>query len=306
MFWIKLKIKLKAAGFNLKISPVSGGECLNFESFQAGSDVKSQTFKIPIKLYTRNKKIMVQGTPDCQILFMKYFKEFPAFGHSTPLKTKEVELLQPETKIYEDANTAKSTSKEAESFVLPTTTKFSTPKNSSTTTKFLERSGSFLSPSRIAQIQQTKETVGRLEAEFATFKLSIERRLLERDDNQLFQDKIYSLTQSNNLETKTLRSRINDLEMAKETLSHKVKTLEDQNENQVKQIGKLDGQINTLMSLVTDVFKANIRSDPKPSSQDSKSDDDDEVVINIPTKNRFSSLQPEANGNSEENNQPHL
>ena len=58
------------------------------------------------------------------------------------------------------------------------------------------------------------------------------------------------------------------------------------------------------MSLVTDVFKANIRSDPKPSSQDSKSDD--EVVVNIQTKNRFSSLHPEANGNSEENSQPYL
>ena len=58
----------------------------------------------------------------------------------------------------------------------------------------------FLSPSRIAQISQTKETVGRLEAEFATFKLSIERRLLETVDSHLFQDKIYSLTQSNNLE----------------------------------------------------------------------------------------------------------
>ena len=206
--------------------PERGGESLNFESFQAGSDVKSQTFKIPIKLYTRNKKIIVQGTPDCQILFMKYFKEFSAFGHSTPLKTKKVELLQPETKISEDANTAKSTSKEAESFVLPTTTQFSTPKNSSTTTIFLERSSSFLSPSRIAQISQTIETVGRMEAEFATFKLSIERRLLETIDSQLFQDKIYSLTQSNNLETKTLKSRINDLNMAKETLSHKVKTLE--------------------------------------------------------------------------------
>ena len=83
--------KLKAAGFNLKISPVNGGESLNFESFQVGSGVKSQTFKIPIKLYTRNKKIMVQGTPDCQILFMKYFREFSVFGHSTPLKTKEPE-----------------------------------------------------------------------------------------------------------------------------------------------------------------------------------------------------------------------
>ena len=60
------------------------------------------------------------------------------------------------------------------------------------------------------------------------------------------------------------------------------------------------------MSLVTDVFKANIRSDPKPGSQDSKSDDDDEVVVNIQTKNKFSSLHPEANGNSEENNQPYL
>ena len=93
-------------------------------------------------------------------------------------------------------------------FVLPTTTQFSTPKNSSITRKFLERSGSFLSPSRIAQISQTKDTVGRLEAEFATFKLSIERRLLETVVSQLFQDMICSLTQSNNLETKTLKSRM--------------------------------------------------------------------------------------------------
>ena len=35
------------------------------------------------------------------------------------------------------------------------------------------------------------------------------------------------------------------------------------------------------MSLVTDIFKAIIRSDPEPSSQDSKSVDDDEVVVNI-------------------------
>ena len=91
---------------------------------------------------------------------MKYFKESSAFGHSTPLKTKEVELLQPKTKISEDANTAKSTSKEVESFVLPITTQFSTQKNDSTTTKFLERSGSFSSPSRISQISQTKKWLG--------------------------------------------------------------------------------------------------------------------------------------------------
>ena len=144
-----------------------------------------------------------------------------------------------------------------------------------------------------------------METECATFKLSRERRLSEIFDSQLFQDKIYSLTQSNNLKTKTLKSRIDDLEMAKENLSHKVRTLEEQNKYQFKQIGRLEGQINTLMSSVTDVFKCSIKSVPNPSSQNIKSDDDDEVVVKIPTKNKFTSMRPEADGDSDETcNQP--
>ena len=34
-----------------------------------------QSFKIPVKLYLKSKKIMVQGTPDCQNLFMRHFKD---------------------------------------------------------------------------------------------------------------------------------------------------------------------------------------------------------------------------------------
>ena len=67
--------KLKLLGFSLKVSSISGGESLNFESVQSTSDNKSQSFKIPVKLYLKSKKIMVQGTPDCQNLFMRHFKD---------------------------------------------------------------------------------------------------------------------------------------------------------------------------------------------------------------------------------------
>ena len=61
-------------GFNPKISTVSGGESINFESIQH-TENKTQAFKIPVKLCTRNRKVMVQGTPDCQAFFIKHFKD---------------------------------------------------------------------------------------------------------------------------------------------------------------------------------------------------------------------------------------
>ena len=67
--------KLKSLGFSLKVSPISGVESLNFESVQSTSDNKSQFFKIPVKLYLKSKKTMVQGTLDCQNLFMRHFKD---------------------------------------------------------------------------------------------------------------------------------------------------------------------------------------------------------------------------------------
>ena len=65
--------KMKLLDFSPKISIVNGGESINFESIQH-TENKSSMFKIPVKLYTRCKKVMVQGTPDCQSFFIKQFK----------------------------------------------------------------------------------------------------------------------------------------------------------------------------------------------------------------------------------------
>ena len=67
--------KLKSLGFSLKVSSISGGESLTFESVQSTSDNRSQSFKIPVKLYVKSKKIMVQGTPYCRNLFIRHFKD---------------------------------------------------------------------------------------------------------------------------------------------------------------------------------------------------------------------------------------
>ena len=55
--------KMKLLDFSPKISIVNGGESINFESIQH-TENKSSMFKIPVKLYTRCKKVIVQGTPD--------------------------------------------------------------------------------------------------------------------------------------------------------------------------------------------------------------------------------------------------
>ena len=67
--------------------------------------------------------------------------------------------------------------------------------------------------------------------------------------------------------------------------------MEDQNKHQFRQIGKLEGQINTLTTLVTNLFKSNMLSEPNTCSED------DEVVVNIPTNNKFNPLIKEPTAN---------
>ena len=170
---------------------------------------------------------------------------------------------------------------------------FLTPKNTSITTKFLERSGSILSASKAAQITQNKEVLIKLESDFANFKIETESKLSSSVfvENQVFLDKVNSIIQSQKLENKNLHSKIYDLEVSKELLTNKVKTLEDQNKHQFRQIGKLEGQINTLTTLVTNLFKSNMLSEPNTCSED------DEVVGNIPTNNKFNPLIKEPTAN---------
>ena len=75
----------------------------------------------------------------------------------------------------------------------------STPTNVSS--KFLERSGAFLTPSRIAQISQIKDSVISLKEKFVNFKICTENKLAEMVNNQAFQDKLDIVSQSQKTET---------------------------------------------------------------------------------------------------------
>ena len=85
----------------------------------------------------------------------------------------------------------------------------------------MERSGAVLSPARIAQISQIKDTVGTLETKFVDLNLLTENKLEDTISKQTFDDRIFSLTQSHKTEIRILQStRCHDLEMAKEVLSN--------------------------------------------------------------------------------------
>ena len=298
--------KMKLLDFSPKISIVNGGESINFESIQH-TENKSSMFKIPVKLYTRCKKVMVQGTPDCQSFFIKQFrniqnqklpkvnnvkqsttqqqldvdhKVFNSKGNYGP-KT-EANLPVSEKEINEIPAAVFPMTKNAVSYTSPLS--FTTPTNISS--KFLERSGAVLTPSRIAQISQIKDSVISLEDKFVNFKICTENKLAEMVNNQAFQDKLDTVSQSQKTETRILQSKINDLERSYESLVNKVKNLEEQNKQQFRQIGKLEGSVNTLMSLVKDIFK-NYTNPEKKQTQEK------EIlasISNIPTSNKYEIL----------------
>ena len=62
-----------------------------------------------------------------------------------------------------------------------------------------------------------------------------------------------------------------------------MKNLEEQNKQKFRQIGKLEGSVNTLMSLVKDIFK-NYTNPEKKQTQEKEIL---AVISNIPTSNRY-------------------
>ena len=296
--------KMKLLDFSPKISIVNGGESINFESIQH-TENKSSMFKIPVKLYTRYKKVMVQGTPDCQSFFIKQFKNiqnqklqkvnkksttqqqldvdhkvFNSKGNYGP-KT-EANLPVSEKEINEIPAAVFPMTKNAVSYTSPLS--FTTPTNISS--KFLERSGAVLTPSRTAQISQIKDSVISLEDKFVNFKICTENKLAEMVNNQAFQDKLDTVFQSQKTETRILQTKINDLERSNETLVNKVKNLEKQNKQQFRQIGKLEESVNTLMSLVKDIFK----NHTNPEKKQTQEEEILAVISNIPTSNKYEIL----------------
>ena len=102
-------------------------------------------------------------------------------------------------------------------------------------------------------------------------------------NNQAFQDKLDSVSQFQKTETRILQSKINDLERSNETLVNKVKNLEEQNKQQFRQIGKLEGSVNTLMSFVKDIFK----NYTNPEKKQTQEEEILGVISNIPTSNKY-------------------
>ena len=56
----------------------------------------------------------------------------------------------------------------------------------------------------------------------------------------MVQDKITAINQQHKLDIRNLKSRVSDLESPNDTLMKKLKTLEDQNKQQFRNIGKLE------------------------------------------------------------------
>ena len=65
----------KEKNFTVDIKPTNGGEQRTFES-DTNEDGKQSPLKISIKLYHRNKKIMIQGCEKSQEDFLKFYVSY--------------------------------------------------------------------------------------------------------------------------------------------------------------------------------------------------------------------------------------
>ena len=93
-----------------------------------------------------------------------------------------------------------------------------------------------------------------------------------------------------------LQSRCFDRELEKEVMMNRIKTLEDQNKQQFRQIGKLEGSVNTLTTLVKDIFKKNITTVELNEVQPNESfveelNGEETISPIIPTSNKFNPLE---------------
>ena len=195
------------------------------------------------------------------------------------LKT-EANILVTEKEVDEISAAVFPMTKHTVSYSSPLS--FTTPTNISS--KFLKRSNGVLTPSRIAQISQIKDSVISLEDKFVNFKICTENKLAEMVNNQGFQDKLDTVFQET--ETRILQSTINDLERSDEKLVNKVKNFEEQYKQQFRQTGKREGILNTLMSFVKDIFKN--YTNPEKTTDTRRRNV--AVISNIPTSNKYEIL----------------
>ena len=89
-----------------------------------------------------------------------------------------------------------------------------------------------------------------------------------------------------------LQSRCSDLELEKEVMMNRIKSLEDQNKQQFRQIGKPEGSVNTLTTIAKDVFKKNITTVELNEVQPNESlveelNGEETISPIIPTSNKF-------------------
>ena len=66
----------KEKDFTVELKPISGGESITFETVISGQDGKFCPLKIPVKMYFKGKKLMIQGCQKSQERFFRVLQFF--------------------------------------------------------------------------------------------------------------------------------------------------------------------------------------------------------------------------------------
>ena len=69
----------KEKDFTVELKPISGGESITFESVISGQDGKFFPLKIPVKMYFKGKKLMIQGCQKSQERFLEFYSSSELF-----------------------------------------------------------------------------------------------------------------------------------------------------------------------------------------------------------------------------------
>ena len=268
--------------FTTEITNISGGENLKLELKTAG-DKKLNSCQIHVKIYHKNRKIMIQGNT------MALNKWISAHNDVSNIQIEDVELIQALNSIntFElnvDSGTVNSLDQQ-----LPA------QDQSKNDTYIVDNDANPpISPKKFGILTTIKETVGSLESNFTVFKSEVETDFKTIVENikslitlEMFNDKTKQIENSFKLQVNNLSSRISELEVNKYNLEERIKQLEGKDKANNKRISKLENLVRNLSSQTNhdEVVSSSIET------SNTEYQLDENIAINIPTSNKFSPFQ---------------
>ena len=179
----------KEKDFTVELKPISGGESITFETVISGQDGRFCPLKIPVKMYFKGKKLMIQGFQKSQEIFLEFYSSSELFPqgsfHESTFPRPAISNLR---SLISSVNQNQVTAEPLHTWSENLDRIQMIPRHVNQFSRFMSRNSLSTSPSRQLQLCNLRNTVSNLEAEFVSFKEELKSSITLLDEFQNFKE----------------------------------------------------------------------------------------------------------------------